>query len=724
MSIDPDLLYNLLPRLYRLRDIDQGYPLRRMLRVIGDQHRELVEDTAIMYDDWFIETCRPELVPYFADLLGVQLDDGPHAAPVDPELDRARVADALSVSRGKGTVASVELLAADVGRFPARVIDAGQLVSTTQSVRFPDLPRHRVLDVRRHDPGQVLFTMFRRADVRRVDSPRTRGSGDRHSVLVYLWRLRPDTYPAATAAFVDLGRYTFDPLGRDLQLAVDPVDRAPAAAPVGDLDVPTPLTRAALIEHLADYYGPGRSVEVAIDDGTQIQPLPMGRVDVADLSEWRHSGHDRVTVDPVLGRIRLPERHGHDIGEPPRIRVRFTRLIVGGPGADHRARAITDEAGAARYRVSVSGEGHHRTIPAAITAWVADLAAGKGNPIATIEILDDHVYREPLAIDLFRGERLTIRAAPGVRPVLAPSEMEAPDWLAALFARFDDAPVPLFVRGQDAARPARRGNGGAGRAGPLPTLVLAGVYLSGQALVLDENLGKVTLEHCTLEPARRRRRAPSIVLRSTTAHVALASCISGPIAVAHERPPHERVAVTISDSILDCGAEEPPALFGAGRPADAVLTLVRSTVFGSIDVERVELVEDSLLTGRLECMHRQHGEVRFSYLDPVSSTPRRTHCQPEHAVDSLDPDAFGDLDAAAAAVIRRLQPVFHGENAHDAAYGRLADTTAPELRRGAHDGGELGAYHDLWQNQRVDALRRRLANVVPADIDIDIRFAT
>ncbi len=723
MTIDPELLYNLLPRLYRLRDIDQGYPLRRLLRVIGDQHHELVEDIATMYDDWFIETCRPALVPYFADILGVLLDDDPRAAPVDPELDRARVADALSVSRGKGTVASAELLAADVGRFPSRVIDAGQLMSTTQSVRFPDLPRHPLLDVRHHDPDQPSFTTFRRADVRRVDSPRTRGSGNRHSVLVYLWRLRPDTYPAATAAFVGLGHYTFDPLGRDLQLAVDPVERAPAAAPVGDLDVPTPLTRAALIEHLADYYGPGRSIEVAIDDGTQIQPLPMARIDVADLSEWRHSGHHRVTVDPVLGRIRLPERHGHEIGEPPRIRVRFTRLIVGGPGADHRARAITAEAGA-RYTVSASGEGHHRTIPAAITAWVADLTAGKGNPIATIEILDDHVYREPLDINLFQGERLTIRAAQGVRPVLAPSEMAAPDWLAALFARFDDAPVPLFVRGQDAARPARRRYGGARRAGPLPTLVLAGVHLSGQALVLDENLGRATLEHCTLEPTRRRRRAPSIVLRSTTAHVTLASCISGPIAVAHERPPHERVAVTISDSILDCGAEEPPALSGAGRPAAALLTLVRSTVFGSIDVERVELVEDSLLTGRLECMHRQHGEVRFSYLDPVSSTPRRTHCQPEHAIDSLDPDTFDDLDAAAAAVIRRLRPVFDSENAHDAAYGRLADTTAPELRGGAHDGGELGAYHDLWQNQRVDALRRRLANVVPADIDIDIRFAT
>lgn len=724
MSIDRDLVYDLLPRLYRLRDIEQDYPLRRLLRVIGDQHRELVEDTSTMYDDWFIETCRSELIPYFADILGVQLDVGPNAAPVDLELDRAHVADALGVSRSKGTVAAVELLATVVGRFPARVIEAGQLLSSTQSVRFPDLPRHPVLDVRYHDASQPLFTAFRRADVRRVDSRRTPGSGDRHSVLVYLWRLRPDTCPAATAAFLDIGCYTFDPLGRDTQLAVDPVERMPAAAPVGDLDVPTALTRAALIEHLADYYGPGRSVEVAIDDGQETRALPKGRIEVADLSAWYHPGHDRVAIDPVLGRIRLPDRHGFEIGEPPRIRVRFTRLVVGGPGADHRERAITGEIGS-RYGVSASGEGHHRSIPAAITAWVADLTSGKGNPIATIEIFDDHVYREPLDITLFRGERLTIRAAPGMRPVIAPSELAAPDWLAAIFAQFDDTPVPIFVRGLDAARPARRGSGGSRRAGPLPTVALAGLYLSGQALVVDDTLGAVNLEHCTLDPARRRRRrAPSIVVRSTTAPLTLASCVVGPIVVAHERPPHDAVAVTISDSILDCGAEEPPALFGTGRPAAALLTLLRSTVFGSIDVERVELVEDSVLTGRLECLHRQHGEVRFSYLDPTSGTPRRTRCQPEHAVDSLDTDAFGDLEAAKAAVIRRLRPVFDSDSAHDEAYGRLAEITAQELRSGAHDGGELGAYHDLWQDQRVDALRRRLATVVPADTDIDIRFAT
>ena len=34
MSAQPDRLYDLLPVVYRMRDVEQGYPLRDFLRVL------------------------------------------------------------------------------------------------------------------------------------------------------------------------------------------------------------------------------------------------------------------------------------------------------------------------------------------------------------------------------------------------------------------------------------------------------------------------------------------------------------------------------------------------------------------------------------------------------------------------------------------------------------------------------------------------------------------
>jgi len=38
MSADLDRLYNLLPAIYRVRDADQGWPLRGLLQVISEGH--------------------------------------------------------------------------------------------------------------------------------------------------------------------------------------------------------------------------------------------------------------------------------------------------------------------------------------------------------------------------------------------------------------------------------------------------------------------------------------------------------------------------------------------------------------------------------------------------------------------------------------------------------------------------------------------------------------
>ena len=57
LTPNPDRLYDLVPVVYRLRDAEQGYPLKALLRVIGEQVDVVEQDIAALYENWFIETC-------------------------------------------------------------------------------------------------------------------------------------------------------------------------------------------------------------------------------------------------------------------------------------------------------------------------------------------------------------------------------------------------------------------------------------------------------------------------------------------------------------------------------------------------------------------------------------------------------------------------------------------------------------------------------------------
>ena len=49
---------------------------------------------------------------------------------------------------------------------------------------------------------------------------------------------------------------------------------------------------------------------------------------------------------------------------------------------------------------------------------------------------------------------------------------------------------------------------------------------------------------------------------------------------------------------------------------------------------------------------------------------------------------------------------------------------AEEIRRGAEDGSEMGAFHDLFQPQREDNLRARLDEYTPAGSDAGLIFSS
>jgi len=710
-----DTLYNLLPAIYRMRDAAPGYPLRTLLRAIAGQADELAADIGHLYDNWFIETCDDDLVPYFAELVGLSLGPSrPTGADAsnsgaDAIWRRAQVADAIADRSRTGSFSVLEQLATQATGWPALAIELRRRALATQSVRMPDIGRRRLIDLADADALELLPTPLSDAapltDVRRLSSHRTAGTTDPSAVAVWLWRLVAEQVSRAPAASAGAEEncYTFDQLGRDLALAVIPAgDRA--ASPPTELDVAGTISRRALRLRPEDYYGPARSICVYRDG----RPVARSDILVADLSRWHERTPDgRVSIDPQLGRIAFPERH------PPEeeISVTCAHLGIGVIGGGSYQRPLPPVT-ATVYSV---GPGGYPSIRLALEAWRA--AKEKGHvPSAVIEITGDGVYREHLDIRLAAAEHLEIRAAPGCRPVIIPVETGG------------GRPDRLRVRGA----------GHPGTADP-PAFALDGVWVARHSLDLYGSFAGVRLRHCTLVPAGglagtgpdEDRRRPSLVVHGMPCPIAISDSVVGRIRVESPETGFEPLPLRVCDSVLDASDLRGRAVLGADdRPAWVRLSLSRVTVLGGAEVHSTGLVEDSILTGTLDCERRQTGSVRFCYLAPGSRTPRRTSCQPdvaltrvgaEIAAGSLAARDRGRLEALAAA---RLVPRFDSVQFGQPAYARLAGDAGPELTRGAHDEGELGAYHNQWQPLAVTDLRTQLRQFVPPGVDIDIRFAT
>jgi hypothetical protein len=705
-----DTLYNLLPVVYRMRDaLQPGSPLRTLLRVIAGQADQFAADIGHLYDNWFIETCDDDLVPYFAQLLGVSLGP-PLPATADTGADaiwrRAQVADAITDRSRKGSFSVLAQLAVHATGWPARAIELRGVALATQSVRMPDVGLRRLIDVTDMAALELLATPLSDAapltDVRRLSSHRTPGTIDPSGVAVWLWRLVADRVtraPAASAGAENL--YTFDQLGRDLTLAVIPV--SDHAAPLStDLDAAEPITRQALRLRPEDYYGPERSVCVYRGG----KPVPRSEILVADLSRWHErTPGGRVSIDPQLGRIAFPARH------PPfeEISVTCAHLGIGAIGGGSYQRPLPSAA-APVYSVGPHG---YASISRALQVWQTASEQGRA-PSAVIEITDDGVYRDHLDIRLAAGEQLEIRAAQGCRPVIIPVE------------RGRGRPDGFHVRGADP-----------GAAHP-PRFTLDGVWVARRPLKLYGSFASVKLRHCTLVPAEGIADGPgaedgraSLVVYGLPCQIAISSSVIGRIRVDGPETGFEPLPLNISDSILDASGLRDRAFLGTDdRPAWVRLSLSRVTVLGGAKVHSVGLAEDSILTGALDCERRQTGSVRFCYLAPGSRTPKRTACQPDTAIARVTAEITPGTPAARdrrrleALTSARLVPRFDSVEFGQPAYARLAGDAAPELKDGAHDEGELGAYHDLWQPLRVADLQTQLRQFVPPGVDIDIRFAT
>ncbi|MGP1666328.1 MAG: hypothetical protein ACTS5I_10565, partial [Rhodanobacter sp.] len=294
MSAQPDRLYNLLPTIYRMRDAQQGFPLRDLLQLLDTQAGVLRNDIGRLYDNWFIETCDDWVVPYIGDLLGYSLlpeaatlgHDGAPVAGLGRVLaPRADVANTIDARRRKGTLALLEDLARDAAGWPARAVEFYRLLGWTQHLDHRHPTRGGTLDVRDPGPLQLLRwaggafdSAAHSVDVRRLDSQRGRGRYSIPAVGLFVFRLR--SYPVTTTPAYCLEEYgphcfSFSVLGNDTPLYQRPVAETEPTHIAREHNLPVPLrryrfaprgARADHAEVAADLYGDQRSLVIFAPD--------------------------------------------------------------------------------------------------------------------------------------------------------------------------------------------------------------------------------------------------------------------------------------------------------------------------------------------------------------------------------------------------------------------------------------------------------------------------
>jgi hypothetical protein len=421
------------------------------------------------------------------------------------------------------------------------------------------------------------------------------------------------------------------------------------------------------------------------------RPTPTSKTYTRASDQARVSMPIQVSVDPVLGRLAFST--GSIPAQPPQVQVSYSYGFSGdmGGGPYNRIQSISSLlAGVTPWQVAVTKE-----LPAAgkvfsrltdaVTAWNALPAVP--TRFGVIAILDSHTYQESLT---------------GASHILIPSGstllIVAADWPALR----QSAGTPSLELVPDGVRPHLLGDvevEGTAPSGSINpgTLIVDGLWIEGGLKALAGNLGGFQLLDSTLAPTSAGLSVvPSFNpdLQNSQLNIAIQRSICGPITAPTTVP-----SLSLVDSIADAGTGV--AISAAGADANIQSSTILGTV-GDASNSGLRTLQagNSIFRDLVNVERTQAGCVRFCYVpSDVSRTPRRYRCQPDLALTGI-------TDPAVQSSIRgRLQPLFTSIVYGDPGYAQLDTECATEIRSGADDGAEMGAFDFLKQPQRDSNLR-------------------
>jgi hypothetical protein len=496
-------------------------------------------------------------------------------------------------------------------------------------------------------------------------------------------------------------------------------------------NLPLPISRADLAADLQEhrarygqipkgqqprnsrYYGPDGSLYIELPGGRPATK-PSAVVSM-DLSQWPPvlslPAQAVVAVDVELGRIafvdqkHLPDQVDIDVKEcainmkrwPSYVIVNynygFSSEVGGGPY--HREFRLPYPAeslfqinvatGAATQSGSSTGaaQGTNEAILPGCVPTLQEALARWGeqeNPCGVIRILDNGVYDEELEIRLPRGGHLSIVADTGVRPIIGKSEK------------------PIIVYPDEAIAERQ--------------LHLNGLLLHGGLQIVPEEHEEatdgliVTLEHCSLVTTKDDRlKLAGIEVKLTEKavqglEISIERCILGPLYL-----PATTESLRLRHSIVDNGSGYAIAAGNTGAQPGPALKLERSTIFGQVHARKVTAC-DVIFTGPLRT-------------DPPPETPDQIqHSYVAEGSTTLEGRPHPSISTGIT------PPRFTSTHYGDPAYAQLSLDCPRQIRGGAGDGSEMGAFHDLHQLQAEANIRAVLDEYLPLGLRAGIFYVT
>lgn len=837
--------YALLPAVHRLRDEHQGNPLEALLGVIDEQAQHVIANTRQMYEDWFIETCRPEMVPYIGELVGGSVSE--NLLPVDRNsksndramqliFPRREVASAISLQKRKGTLSVLEEIAMSVAGWHAHTIEWYPRVAQFQDFRRLNQAKQDgnvTLQNELQAMGNTVdFRMLRQHGG--LDSPFEQAAflpdfkaartgfypKNRKLLRLHLWRLLPHRITQALPSCIwscDCGKskgprlrvFTLDSSGLSRALCIKPEPEKSATEISKQNNLPMPLT----IEELQDtsnsaspltpksiYYGRGKSLELWVemweDNVRKRTFVPDQQVVVCDLSSFicgcksKQPDSKACTCESIQGLkslkdlspssadkfVALDPEHGlaaicDSDGSGHRLLATYHTLFSAEMGGGEYLRTRVSQFSPKAMRIRVRREAacdkssrskanlfelleHTKLFKLMCNESGKYKLLRPGHSI--IELADSDTYRLPKCeIQIPAGSHLEIVAGKRCFPAI---KLEGSTCRQAITFHLGKGAKVGFdgiklVNGEVAFSDSidKDGNvdvdGTSGR--------------SSRCQPCNEEVRdptcRITFRHCTLVPtsgsstSKCGNTCPMLLRNTLTDSITtIDHSITGKI-----RQPHGRLLVV--DSIVDgqgddCSCTEEVAIEGD----NVNLRTERSTILGKTKVYAIDLAADCIFHREVEVERRQVGGMRFSYVPPNNgmspspakptwNTPQQFYCQPNQIYERLNL-AQNTCDSVEASDTSwsLIRSAFTSERYGDAGYCQLkymtssmrqatcCCTTATEsdpnvacdkaITQGAESGSEMGAFHDLYQPQRQDNLRRRIEEFTPFPMHAELRI--
>jgi hypothetical protein len=719
MSAQTSPIYSLLPAVVRMRDAAEGGPLQALFQVLEEQHGIVRENVWRLYEDQFIETCAPWVIPYIGELIGF---DPVYTTPLVSPDSRAEVANTIGYRRRKGTLVALEQVTADVsGRTTIAVEEFKRLV-TTLSLRDVGAKRDGTADLRHGwkltDQDGPFTRLNRTIDVRNI-TPRAvpaispdptpldialHGPGrfNIQDVAVWMWRWQAFQVTKATAVALGGGGYFFSAFGAPIPLFQPaPPESAPFTRLTSESVVPEPIDLRRFHCRPGDFY-PG-AFELFADG----EAVPLGQIIAANLTPGPDGSvctppKGKIAVDPHCGRI----QYGPGLALPKVLLVNYNYgapAAIGGGPYDRTASILTpaaqpnaDFSNAENPFQAIVPSTKYPTLKAAVAAW-NKLPANCAGTIGLTNF-------ETLSVDLVGADAIRIPSQSVLLIASATATAAgALEWNNACATLEGDieifAPAPIL--GPDDI--------------PLTTgqVQISGVWQNGRLLLTGAE-ANVQIADSTLTPGVRRnphgqaeQPDEASVIGSGDAlatNLSLNRVVCGPIAL------NAASSARILSSIIDAGDRYAVAFSGPDKSSPgASLHIEETTIIGRVWTKTLRLASNTLFIAKLGAYDPwlasvwservQTGCVRFSWLPSDAITPGAYECLPPNAASQP-----------------ALEPKFISLTFGDPSYCLLSGDVATAIWKGADNGSQIGAYYQIQETEAVANIAIRSEEYLPANL--------